>query len=144
VTGASSTPWVAIDRRECIDLLETAAVGRLAITVNALPTILPVAIEMRETNVVLRFLLGSRIPVRSNQVVALEAGNFEDADGGPWTVVVQGMLTREQAESESPASSGVAAPRFQLSTELVSGWRSEPIFEPSWTHARERRAAAMS
>jgi hypothetical protein len=54
------------------------------------------------------------------------------------------MLAREQPEHHRSGSSGDASPRFQLSTELVSGWRSEPPFESSWTHRRDKREAARN
>jgi len=135
---------VPIDRRECLDLLKTAACGRLAVTFNALPTILPVAIEMREKDLSLRLLLGSLIPIRSHQVVALETGNLDLAAGGQWSVVVRGMLARELPEYEPFAYCGVVAGQFRLSTELLSGWRPAPPLGLAQTHGRAGREVALT
>ena len=144
MTGASGTSWVAIDRRECLDLLKTAACGRLAVTVNALPTILPVAIEMREDDLSLRVLPGSLVPVRSHQVVALETGNLDDVAGGQWSVVVRGMLVREVPEYEPFTFCGVVAGRFRLSTELLSGWRPARPLGSAQAQNRAGREVALT
>lgn len=120
--GASVTPLVPVGRDECIDLLKTAACGRLAMTASAMPTILPVAIEMHGEDVRLRSLLGSHVLVHPDQVVALEADNLDDVAPEQWSVVVLGMLVVEEHDGEPGGS--CTSPRFRLKTEFVSGWRS--------------------
>jgi hypothetical protein len=122
--GASGTPWETVGRGECIDLLRTAACGRLALTASAMPTIFPVAIETHDEDIGLRSLIESQVLVHPNQVVALEAGNLDDIAGQQRSVVVLGILVVEQSEAK-PGGSCVS-PRFRLKTEFVSGWRSGP------------------
>ncbi|MGO9964811.1 MAG: pyridoxamine 5'-phosphate oxidase family protein [Acidimicrobiales bacterium] len=122
MTGVPATPWQPMGRDECLDLLKTATCGRLALTANAMPSVVPVAIEMSDGDVVLRSLVGPQVTVHHHQVVALEAGCLDDLADRRWSVVVLGMLVVDQTDAEPD---GAGAPfRFRLSTEFTSGWCS--------------------
>ncbi|MGA2805660.1 MAG: pyridoxamine 5'-phosphate oxidase family protein [Acidimicrobiales bacterium] len=120
--GVSATPWVPIGRDECIDLLKTVTYGRLALTASAMPSVVPVAIELSGGDAILHPLIGPHAVVHPDQVVALEAGCLDDAADRRWSVVVLGMLVVDQTEAEPGGA--CASPRFRLSTEFTSGWCS--------------------
>jgi hypothetical protein len=114
--------WIEIDRDECLALLQTAECGRLATTSRALPAILPVGIEMRDQDLTVRSLLGSQVPLRPGQVVALEVGNLDALAGDCWTVVVTGILA--VGSSLSNMGQSTASRGYRLESEFVSGWQS--------------------
>ena len=77
----------AIPAEECWRLLGTAQVGRLALSVDALPAVFPVryAVDGREVTMCLGEL---QVPERSahEAVVALEVDDFGAADHAGWFV----------------------------------------------------------
>ena len=124
MTGVSATAWEPVRRDVCMDLLRTAPYGRVALTASAMPSVVPVAIEVSGEHVALRSLVGPHVLVHPCQVVALEADCLADDAGKRWSVVVVGMLVVEQTEAEPDRS--CPSPRFLLNTEFVSGWCSSP------------------
>ncbi len=86
---------------ECIDLLGQVPVGRIAITIDALPVILPVNFAVVDGAVVFRTPVGTKLAAATTStVVAFEVDCYE-ADGlTGWSVMVQGMAS----EMTDPAS----------------------------------------
>ncbi len=127
-TMTGDRAWIALDRGQCIELLRTARYGRLATTARALPTILPVAIELHEEDLSLWPLLSADVQVIPDQVVALETGDLFNFEGAAWSVVVRGMLdsnVRSGNDLDEPGACGLIAPSgFRLATEFLSGWSS--------------------
>ncbi|MGH9091272.1 MAG: pyridoxamine 5'-phosphate oxidase family protein [Acidimicrobiales bacterium] len=82
----------AIPTEECWRLLGTAEVGRLALSVDALPAVLPVryVVDGREVTVCLGEL---RVPERSahQAIVALEVDELGSRDHAGWFVHAVGM-----------------------------------------------------
>lgn len=122
MTGASATPWASIGRDECMDLLKTARYGRLAVTASAMPSVVPVAIELSGADAILRPLTGPHAVVHPDQVVALEADCLDDVAERQWSVTVLGMLVVDQTDAEPGGT--CTSPRFRLNTEFTSGWCS--------------------
>ena len=114
--GVPVAPWQPMGRDECIDLLKTATCGRLALTVNAMPSVVPVAIELSGGDAILRSLIGSQVIVHPDQVVALEAGCLDEVADRRWSVVILGMLVVDKTDAESGGAG--ASPRFRLSTRI--------------------------
>jgi len=82
-----------LDERECWELLALASVGRLALSVKALPAILPVQYYLDRPK--LAICLGQhRLPEASNNdiVVAFAVDSIDGFTGSGWTVQVQGVL----------------------------------------------------
>jgi uncharacterized protein len=86
---------------ECIDLLRQVPVGRIAVTVDALPVIFPINFAVVDGAVVFRTPPAPNWPrPRPAAVVAFEVDSYE-ADGRTgWSVMVQGMAS----EVTDPAS----------------------------------------
>ena len=78
---------------ECLDLLGSVPVGRVGVTIDALPAVLPVNFMMWHGAIVFRTVPGTKLDAAAaGAVVAFEA----DAYGGPaspggWSVLVRGF-----------------------------------------------------
>lgn len=103
--------------RECLALLCTQRVGRLAYTEQALPMIRPVAFFPHDGDLILH-TAGTGRPVE--EVVAFEVDNIDRTQAG-WSVVVVGR-TRRLTELEQAALAGDRlGTLLRLSVELISG-----------------------
>jgi len=83
-----------IPRHECWDLLRTVSVGRLALSVGALPAILPVQYYVDDDE--LAACLGHfTVPLAALEgaVVAFAADSFVPSDRPGWSVQVQGTTS---------------------------------------------------
>jgi nitroimidazol reductase NimA-like FMN-containing flavoprotein (pyridoxamine 5'-phosphate oxidase superfamily) len=77
---------------ECITLLRQVSVGRIGITVGALPVILPVNYSIVNDAVMFRTSPGSKLAAASaNSVVAFEVDSHRDDGCSGWSVLVQGI-----------------------------------------------------
>jgi uncharacterized protein len=82
-----------LDRSSCLELLGTADVGRIALSIGALPVVLPVNFAMLGEDIVIRTSPGSRLETAAtNAVVAFEV-DCVDASHSGWSVLVQGVAT---------------------------------------------------
>jgi len=85
------TPCEQIPSQRCWELLVTASVGRLALSVQALPVILPVQYYVRGHR--LAVCLGHHsIPARSlnEAIIAFAADAIDPATRSGWSVQIQG------------------------------------------------------
>jgi hypothetical protein len=91
--------WGATDHRglrvmtfdECLELLQTSSVGRLAFAHDGEPEVLPVTFGLDGMSPVFRTTWGSKLEaVGRGRVVALEVDRLDSADGVAWSVVVKG------------------------------------------------------
>ncbi len=97
---------------ECAELLETAPVGRVAITVAALPVILPVNFRVVGNDIVFRTHPGTKLAAAtSGAVVAFEVDAYAPDGRSGWSVVVQGIASEvtDPAELERARESVVEA-----------------------------------
>ncbi len=118
-----------LGRSECLELLEEAAVGRVALTLDALPVIVPVAFTMAEGGIEFRVLADSRVAdAVTDAVVAFQADGF-DSSGQGWTVLAQGRAEPVGGGSSgSPRRSGEEADadhhrRLRIVPPILSGRR---------------------
>ncbi|HTW20499.1 MAG TPA: pyridoxamine 5'-phosphate oxidase family protein [Mycobacteriales bacterium] len=80
-----------MSRAECLEALRSQRLGRIAISQNALPSILPVNYAMDVANIVFRTSAGSALARACNKtIVAFEIDRYEPATGTGWSVVVVG------------------------------------------------------
>ena len=102
---------------ECIRLLTTVSVGRIALTQRALPVVLPVNFALDGHAVVVRTGPGSLLArPQDGSVVAFEADQLDaDACSG-WTVMVVGTL-----DWVSGASSVLRAEQLRIRSWVGSG-----------------------
>lgn len=83
-----------LSREECLALLATVSVGRLGVSIAALPAILPVNFALHEGAVVVRSAPGTKLDAALRQnVVAFEADCFTPDGSRGWSVLVRGVAS---------------------------------------------------
>ncbi|MGY1605032.1 pyridoxamine 5'-phosphate oxidase family protein [Geodermatophilus sp. SYSU D00815] len=111
-----------LDQAECLRLLGTTRIGRLAYTRSALPVVRPVSFRLREGDVVIPARLGSPLldAVRG-AVVAFEADAYDDEGRTGWTVSVTGpsRVVQRAPDPVCPLECVIA-----VRITLVQGWRT--------------------
>lgn len=91
---------IVLERDECFDLLGQATFGRIAITIDALPMILPVNFRLVNERVVFRTSPGSKLDAASvGQVVSFEVDGVDAFSHAGWSVVATGVaqVVRDEA-----------------------------------------------
>jgi uncharacterized protein len=79
-----------LGRGECLDLLATAAVGRVGLLVDGRPEVLPVNYALDGDTVLFRTSEGTVLNQASLAVVAFEVDHLDTATHSGWSVLVQG------------------------------------------------------
>ena len=80
---------------ECLALLGRSTIGRIALTVDAMPTVRTVAFTLLHRTVVARVAPGSRLcRAATGSVVAFQADHYDLAGREGWSVVVQGICSQ--------------------------------------------------
>lgn len=115
----------ALTERECWELLATASVGRLALSVRALPVILPVQYHLNGRR--LAVCLGHRgLPERAldETVIAFAADSIDPVSRSGWSVQVQGRsaISRE-LKMDTACGWPDAAQVVEIEAGTVSGHR---------------------
>ena len=87
---------VALSDQDCLRLLGTVRVGRVAVSMDALPVVLPVMFGMCDQGIVVRTVIGTRLDAAmAGSVVAFHADDYRAPGGNGgvptgWSVLVQG------------------------------------------------------
>jgi len=90
-----------LDRAECLRLLGTATLGRVAVTADALPVILPVNFIMADDQIVIRTGRGTKLDAATrNSVVAFEVDQIDPMYHTGWSVLVTGVARDMTAQPE--------------------------------------------
>ncbi|MGO9343930.1 MAG: pyridoxamine 5'-phosphate oxidase family protein [Acidimicrobiales bacterium] len=119
---------------ECTYLLGGVNVGRVAISLQALPVVLPVNFSLFENDIVFRTAAGTRFHEAAERaVLAFEADGFEHDGLSGWSVLVQGVsrvvnepveLLKVGALALEPWAIDRAADRYvRIAASVVSGRR---------------------
>ncbi|QYG93500.1 pyridoxamine 5'-phosphate oxidase family protein [Iamia sp. SCSIO 61187] len=122
-----------LERPECLELLGQCTLGRVAISVGALPTILPINFRLIDGHVVFRTGVGSKLDAATRgAVIAFEVDDFDAVDHTGWSVVVTGIAQESPASEWAGPIMSSAIPRWApagasrilfLPTDIVSGRR---------------------
>jgi len=84
-------PLRHLTRNECLALLAGARLGRVAVSIRALPTILPVNYALLDDDVVLRTAPGSKLSAALlGAVVGFEVDDTNQDRSAGWSVLVVG------------------------------------------------------
>lgn len=126
---AAQSTFEDIPREECLRLLATAPIGRVAVAdFGTAPLVVPVNFAVREGTVVFRSDYGSkfRLAVLGDHPVSFEVDAVDPARRSGWSVLVQGRA-REVTEPErlrlEPWAPGSKSHWVQIEPETVSGRR---------------------
>lgn len=125
-----------LGRDDCLRLLATATLGRVGLTSDALPYVLPVNFTLVSEHILFRTGRGTKLEAATrNAVVAFEADAIDPMSHTGWSVMVT-AIARELADpAHLDPSSVTAIPRWAsrdegrviaLDTNRVSGRRLHP------------------
>jgi nitroimidazol reductase NimA-like FMN-containing flavoprotein (pyridoxamine 5'-phosphate oxidase superfamily) len=128
---------VVLSRQECLDRLGRFGLGRVAVTVGALPVILPVNYSMLDGDVVFRCSRGTNLDAAvRNAVVAFEADQVDWFGHGGWSVLVVGTASEVTDPDEIervrdlPLAGWVAGdelPLVRVRSQIVTGRYLSPV-----------------
>ncbi len=80
-----------LTREECLGLLATTSLGRVAVTIGAVPAVLPVNYALLDDAVVFRSAPGTKLSAAVlGTVVAFEVDEADSVDHSGWSVLVVG------------------------------------------------------
>lgn len=121
-----------LGRQVCLDLLRTVPVGRIGLSVNALPVVVPVGFHLDGDRLVVRTTGGSRLDAAlTGAVVAFEADHIDAGTGDAWSVLVRGSSAVLRPPFEAPGpplddrwALGPLDHWVMITTDLVSGRRT--------------------
>lgn len=127
-------------REECLELLRTSTLGRVAATIGALPVVLPVNYGVLDGDIVFRTMVGTKLAAAvTNAVVAFEVDHV-NGDHSGWSVLVTGIAS-EVTDADELAAARVAVPEtwlpeapthlVRVRSDLVSGRRISAGTGPS-------------
>ena len=81
-----------LGREDCLELLQGEHVGRVALTAQALPIVLPVNFALLDGDIVWRSAQGTKLnDASAGFVVAFEVDSYELDHQQGWSVMVQGL-----------------------------------------------------
>lgn len=121
-----------LGRDTCLSLLRAVPMGRLGLSMNALPVVLPVSFVVDRDRLVVRTSRGTKLDAAlTGAVVAFEADDFDPRTGDAWSVLVRGSTAVLDAPPAQPPPVGdralwvgdAADQWVAISTDLVSGRR---------------------
>jgi nitroimidazol reductase NimA-like FMN-containing flavoprotein (pyridoxamine 5'-phosphate oxidase superfamily) len=102
-----------LEREECLRLLAGGGTGRVALTVRALPAILPVRFVLDGERIVIRTGAASTLAAATRSaVVAFEADGRDDEPPAEWSVVATGLARHVTDDDEHAHLASLALPRW--------------------------------
>jgi nitroimidazol reductase NimA-like FMN-containing flavoprotein (pyridoxamine 5'-phosphate oxidase superfamily) len=124
-----------LPRAECLHLLGEAHLGRIALSMGALPVVLPVNFVMFDDDILVRTAPGTKLEAAArNAVVAFEVDSFDPVYHTGWSVLAQGIAKEviDPAELERARRAPLVpwsnsdGHYIRISTEFLSGRRLLP------------------
>jgi uncharacterized protein len=122
-----------LSRDACLHLLSTATLGRVGVTSDALPKVLPVNFRFDGRQILIRTGMGTKLDAATNNaVVAFEVDEIDPLTHTGWSVMVTGMARELTDPGELAATQTPPLARWApgddhrviaIPTELVSGRR---------------------
>jgi nitroimidazol reductase NimA-like FMN-containing flavoprotein (pyridoxamine 5'-phosphate oxidase superfamily) len=122
-----------LDRAQCLELLSASALGRIAVTVSALPLILPVNFLLDGDRILIRTGIGTKLEAATRDaVVAFEADHVEPFGHTGWSVCVIGRASELRDREDLARASALPLPHWTqdgashlmaVSLDVVSGRR---------------------
>jgi len=81
-----------LEREECLELLESDLVGRLAVVSAGAPSVFPINYVMDDETVVFRTAPGTKLDAGPRAPACFEIDDFDRTNRTGWSVVVSGRL----------------------------------------------------
>jgi uncharacterized protein len=130
-----------LTEEDCRELLESASVGRVGITIGALPAIFPVNYAVIDGCITFRTAPGSKLAAASEHaIVAFEVDDYHNTDRSGWSVLVVGraevvhdldLTAKAVAADLEPWAAGKRTSIVRISPEFMSGRRIVPDQAPA-------------
>jgi hypothetical protein len=118
--GTDSAGLEILDREECLRLLASTQTGRIAISVKALPVILPVRFALVDHRIVIRTHVGSTLESATcGAVVAFETDGTEPAANAEWSVLATGIATHVTDEQDLARLADLTLPRWTMGSDRL-------------------------
>jgi nitroimidazol reductase NimA-like FMN-containing flavoprotein (pyridoxamine 5'-phosphate oxidase superfamily) len=122
-------------RARCLELLRTRRIGRLGLSMGALPVVHPVNFAVDDDRVLIRTGIGSKLSAAlRGAVVCLEVDDIDDTGTTGWSVLVTGRAeelvgadAERAAEALGDGSSWAGDHYVGIHIELVSGRRRDAV-----------------
>jgi uncharacterized protein len=112
-----------LDEDACLQLLRWASLGRVALTCDALPVILPVAFGVLDGDPIIRAGVGAVWNAgRRGSVLCFEVDDATPDWAGGWSVVVIGRAELTTAADEQAASRRLGLPDWRLDPDGPDGF----------------------
>ena len=122
-----------LEEDECLALLARATVGRVGVTIGALPAIFPVNFALSDGTVVFRTGEGTKLAAATDQaVVAFEVDDWDPLEHTGWSVLAIGRVSVVDDPDEvarlhhlplAPWADGTREHFVRMPIEFVSGRR---------------------
>lgn len=141
-----------LHRDEALALLQSVPLGRVGVSIDALPVILPVNFVVAENLIVFRTVPGTKLDAAmSRSVAAFEADDYAADGSWGWSVLVRGYAHDMRDGSDLVKAGAVRAWAFPegeanhvvgIETTMVSGRRfgvvsrCTPVLERNGPHAQ--------
>lgn len=133
----TSQPWYSsklheLGREECLQLLQSQQVGRIAFADDSGPDLLPVNYVMDGDDILLTTTgYGAIARAATGARVAFEIDAIDAIDEAGWSVVVRGRATRESpfdipAERPQSWADGTRTYVLRIASDLITGRRLIP------------------
>ncbi len=125
-----------IPRGECLRLLADSGIGRVGLSVDSLPVILPINYVLDGARLIFRTGEGSKLEAATrNAVVCIQIDHIEPRWQSGWTVLVTGQSHRLDETDVSPEARQLLVPwslaagdqYVGVPLDLVSGRRVGPV-----------------
>jgi nitroimidazol reductase NimA-like FMN-containing flavoprotein (pyridoxamine 5'-phosphate oxidase superfamily) len=83
-----------LTRAQCLELIATVPVGRIGVSLRALPVILPVNFVLVGESIVFRTIPGTKLDTAAaNAIVAFQVDSYAPDGTSGWSVLVQGACS---------------------------------------------------
>ena len=144
--GLDRNGLVVLNRAQCLELLSRVTFGRVAVTIDALPVILPVNFRLVDERIVFHTGPGSKLDAATvGAVVAFEVDGVDPVSHSGWSVIVTGVARELTDRDDIHALERAHVPRWLPHAEtqrtvvipiaMVSGrllvagmpWKDEPV-----------------
>ena len=104
-----------LTRAQCLELMATVLVGRIGVSVRALPVVLPVNFILVGENIVFRTIPGTKLDAATAKaVVAFEVDSYAPDGTSGWSVLVQGVSSEITDPGELLALAGIPLQAWAL------------------------------
>ena len=119
------------DDHQCLDLLRRSQIGRVGLSLGAVPAIVPVRYEMHPDGIVVASSIDQVAKAMERAIVALQCDGFDEDERKRWTVLAVGPTERVDSEEAAAMAGGFrmtaqdafwsASHFFSLRPEVFSG-----------------------